>query len=165
MQVFFKHRAALFSRSAPGLGFYALPNVVFSQIFLMVLRPLVDLAALGLLVPWTGSVLVGAVKAGIGQTPWDEFMASFAQVFGIEIYLGLLGMGVVAAVTAMALARRRAWWLLAWMPVQSFVFLALLSLVGLQCLVAWVRRQRVGWDKLERTGNAVDAAPPARVGA
>lgn len=156
MQVFFKHRAALFSRRTPGLGFYALPNVLFSQIFLMVLRPLVDLAALAIVVPWTGLLLTGAVEAGLGLTPWDAFIVSLDQVYGLPIYLALLAAGSVAAVTAMALSRHRRWALLAWMPVQSFVFLLLLSFVGLQCLVTWLRGREVGWNKLARTGAVAE---------
>lgn len=160
MQVFFKHRAALFSRKTPGLGFYALPNVVFSQIFLMVLRPLVDLMALAVVVPWTGLLLSGALQAGLGLTPWDVFVGSLDQVYGIQIYLALLAVGVTGAVTAMALSRRPPWRLLAWMPVQSFVFLLLLSFVGLKCLAAWARGRRIGWDKLERSGAVAATTPP-----
>jgi cellulose synthase/poly-beta-1,6-N-acetylglucosamine synthase-like glycosyltransferase len=160
MQVFFKHRRALGSTQAPGLGFYALPNVLFSQIFLMVLRPLVDLAALAIVVPWTGLLLTGVVEAGLGLTPWAAFLASLDQVYGIQIYIALLAASVIGAVTAMALARRRAWALLAWMPVQSFVFLLLLSYVGLKCLAVWLRGRQVGWDKLERSGAVAETAPP-----
>jgi cellulose synthase/poly-beta-1,6-N-acetylglucosamine synthase-like glycosyltransferase/peptidoglycan/xylan/chitin deacetylase (PgdA/CDA1 family) len=135
-----KHRRALVERG-PGksLGRIGLPYLLFFQVLLPLLAPVIDLYALyGLLFldPRTTAV------------SWLAFLV------------------VQTLVTAYALhldgERLRALWAL---PLQQFVYRQLMYLVIIQSVVTALTGARLGWHKLQRTGEVAAIADAGPIGA
>ena len=139
LQCLWKHRAALFNREQPVLGFVALPQIWLFQIFLTAASPLVDLAIIWNLV-WA---LYARAYHPVEWSP-DDFLRSvfyWAAFIFLDLSAGALGM---------ALERRAPWGDLVWLPVQRFGYRQLMYYVVVKSIVTAVRGARVGWGKLER---------------
>jgi cellulose synthase/poly-beta-1,6-N-acetylglucosamine synthase-like glycosyltransferase len=142
LQAAWKHRAALFRRRQPALGWVALPNVfVFGELFPLI-SPVMDL----LLFASAVHALAGLVQHP--QLPVDEGFQRALWFYALFV--------VIDAVTA-ALAfafergadRRLLWWLLP----QRFFYRQLMYTIAIQSLMTALRGPRVGWGKLERTAS------------
>jgi cellulose synthase/poly-beta-1,6-N-acetylglucosamine synthase-like glycosyltransferase len=139
LQCIWKHRAALFNRQHPVLGFVALPQIWLFQIVLTAVSPLVDLAII-----WN---LVWALYAqSYHPMEWspDDFLRSvfyWAAFIFLDLSAGALGM---------ALERRAPWRDLVWLPVQRFGYRQLMYYVVVKSISTAIRGGRVSWGKLER---------------
>jgi cellulose synthase/poly-beta-1,6-N-acetylglucosamine synthase-like glycosyltransferase/spore germination protein YaaH/peptidoglycan/xylan/chitin deacetylase (PgdA/CDA1 family) len=147
LQCIWKHRAALFDRRRPVLGFIALPQIWLFQIVLAAAAPLVDLAVVAALV-------TGVFGFFFHPVEWnsDDLIRSllyWAVFIFVDISAGALGM---------ALERRAPWKDLIWLPVQRFGYRQLMYYVVLKALHAAVHGRLVGWGKLERRATAVEGA-------
>ncbi len=143
LQCLWKHRAALFDRKRPVLGFVALPQIWLFQIFLTAVSPLVDMAIIWSLV-WT---LYARAYHPVEWSP-DDFLRSvfyWAAFIFLDLSAGALGM---------ALERRAPWKDLVWLPVQRFGYRQLMYYVVVKSISTAIRGGRVGWGKLERRGSA-----------
>lgn len=143
LQCLWKHRAALFDRKRPILGFVALPQIWLFQILLTVIAPLVDLAVL-----W--SLVSGAWGYAFHPVEWspDDVVrpiAYWAAFVLLDLSAGAIGM---------ALERRAPWEDLGWMPVQRFGYRQLMYYVVLKSIASAAQGVRVGWGKLERKATA-----------
>jgi cellulose synthase/poly-beta-1,6-N-acetylglucosamine synthase-like glycosyltransferase len=143
LQCLWKHRAALFNRKQPVLGFVALPQIWLFQIMLTAVSPLVDLAII-----WS---LVWAVYAQhYHPVEWspDDFLRSvfyWAAFIFLDLSAGALGM---------SLERRAPWKDLVWLPVQRFGYRQLMYYVVVKSIATAVRGGQVSWGKLERRATA-----------
>ena len=143
LQCIWKHRAALFDRRRPVLGFVALPQIWMFQIVLAAVAPLVDLA-----IVWS---LISAAYAHLYHPlEWspDELMRPlfyWAAFIFLDLSAGALGM---------AMERRAPWADLVWMPVQRFGYRQLMYYVVVKSIASALRGTRVGWGKLERRATA-----------
>jgi cellulose synthase/poly-beta-1,6-N-acetylglucosamine synthase-like glycosyltransferase len=143
LQCLWKHRAALFDRKHPVLGFVALPQIWLFQIFLTAVSPLVDLAII-----WS---LVWAIYAQhnhpVEWSPDDVTRSVFywAAFIFLDLSAGALGM---------ALERRAPWKDLVWLPVQRFGYRQLMYYVVVKSISTAIRGGQVSWGKLERRGSA-----------
>jgi cellulose synthase/poly-beta-1,6-N-acetylglucosamine synthase-like glycosyltransferase/spore germination protein YaaH/peptidoglycan/xylan/chitin deacetylase (PgdA/CDA1 family) len=147
LQCIWKHRAALFDRKRPVLGFIALPQIWLFQIVLAAAAPLVDLAVVAALVTGVFGVFFHPVE-------WnnDDLIRSllyWAVFIFVDISAGALGM---------ALERQAPWKDLIWLPIQRFGYRQLMYYVVLKALNAAVHGRLVGWGKLERRATAVEGA-------
>jgi cellulose synthase/poly-beta-1,6-N-acetylglucosamine synthase-like glycosyltransferase/peptidoglycan/xylan/chitin deacetylase (PgdA/CDA1 family)/spore germination protein YaaH len=148
LQCLWKHRAALWDRRRPVLGFVALPQIWLFQILLTVVAPLVDLAIVFSLI----SAIYGWSYHPIEWQPDNVLRPIFywAAFIFLDLSAGALGM---------ALEKRAPWKDLLWLPAQRFGYRQLMYYVVVKSIVTAVRGPRVGWGKLERRGSAVmDAA-------
>jgi cellulose synthase/poly-beta-1,6-N-acetylglucosamine synthase-like glycosyltransferase len=151
LQCLWKHRAALFNRQRPVLGFVALPQIWLFQIALTAVSPLVDLAIIWSVV-WA---LYAQANHPLEWSP-DDFLRSvfyWAAFIFLDLSAGALGM---------ALERRAPWKDLVWLPVQRFGYRQLMYYVVVKSVVAAVRGARVGWGKLERRATVAMDAPRDR---
>jgi peptidoglycan-N-acetylglucosamine deacetylase len=143
LQCLWKHRAALFNRKQPVLGFVALPQIWLFQIMLTAVSPLVDLA-----IVWS---LVWAIYAQQNHpVEWspDDFLRSvfyWAAFIFLDLSAGALGM---------SLERRAPWKDLVWLPVQRFGYRQLMYYVVVKSIATAVRGGQVSWGKLERRATA-----------
>lgn len=143
LQCIWKHRAALFDRKHPILGFVALPQIWLFQIILAVVAPLVDLAIVWSLISAGYSHLYHPVE----WSPDDLMRPLFywAAFIFLDLSAGALGM---------AMERRAPWADLIWMPVQRFGYRQLMYYVVVKSIASALRGTRVGWGKLERRATA-----------
>ena len=143
LQCLWKHRAALFNRKQPVLGFVALPQIWMFQIALTAVSPLVDMAII-----WSLVWALYAQHAHPVEWSPDDFLRSvfyWAAFIFLDLSAGALGM---------ALERRAPWKDLVWLPVQRFGYRQLMYYVVVKSIATAVRGGRVGWGKLERRATA-----------
>jgi cellulose synthase/poly-beta-1,6-N-acetylglucosamine synthase-like glycosyltransferase/spore germination protein YaaH/peptidoglycan/xylan/chitin deacetylase (PgdA/CDA1 family) len=151
LQCLWKHRAALFNRKQPVLGFVALPQIWMFQIALTAVSPLVDMAII-----WSVIWALYAQHAHPVEWSPDDFLRSvfyWAAFIFLDLSAGALGM---------ALERRAPWKDLVWLPVQRFGYRQLMYYVVVKSIATAVRGGRVGWGKLERRATASMEAPRRR---
>jgi cellulose synthase/poly-beta-1,6-N-acetylglucosamine synthase-like glycosyltransferase/spore germination protein YaaH/peptidoglycan/xylan/chitin deacetylase (PgdA/CDA1 family) len=144
LQCLWKHRASLFDRRRPVLGFVALPQIWLFQIVLTAAAPLVDLAIVTSLV-WS------AYAFGSHPIEWspDDLWR------GVFYWAAFIFLDLSAGALGMALERRAPWGDLVWLPVQRFGYRQLMYYVVVKSIVTAVHGYRVGWGKLERRATAV----------
>jgi peptidoglycan-N-acetylglucosamine deacetylase len=143
LQCLWKHRAGLFDRKHPVLGFVALPQIWLFQIILTAVSPLVDLAIIWSLV-WA---LYARAYHPVEWSP-DDFLRSvfyWAAFIFLDLSAGALGM---------AMERRAPWKDLVWLPVQRFGYRQLMYYVVVKSISTAIRGGQVSWGKLERRGSA-----------
>jgi cellulose synthase/poly-beta-1,6-N-acetylglucosamine synthase-like glycosyltransferase/peptidoglycan/xylan/chitin deacetylase (PgdA/CDA1 family) len=127
MQAMWKHRAVVTARPASPLGRRAIPNLVVFGVVFPVLAPLVDVFALyGLVFLDRRAVLLA----------WVLFAAA--------------GLAVGAYAFHLDGERPTALWIL---PLQQFVYRQLMYLVVIRSITTALAGSRLGWQKLERTGD------------
>ncbi|MDQ0466207.1 cellulose synthase/poly-beta-1,6-N-acetylglucosamine synthase-like glycosyltransferase/peptidoglycan/xylan/chitin deacetylase (PgdA/CDA1 family)/spore germination protein YaaH [Caulobacter ginsengisoli] len=144
LQCLWKHRAALWDKRRPVLGFVALPQIWLFQILLTAVAPLVDLAIVFSLV----SAVYGWSYHPIEWSPDNVLRPVFywAAFIFLDLSAGALGM---------ALEKRAPWKDLLWLPAQRFGYRQLMYWVVVKSIVTAIRGPRVGWGKLERRNSAV----------
>ena len=143
LQCLWKHRAALFNRKRPILGFIALPQIWLFQIFLTAVAPLVDLAVI-----WSAITSLYAVMSHPVQWSPDDLVRPlfyWAAFIFLDLSAGALGM---------ALERKAPWSDLVWLPAQRFGYRQLMYYVVMKSIDSAIRGARVGWGKLERRATA-----------
>jgi cellulose synthase/poly-beta-1,6-N-acetylglucosamine synthase-like glycosyltransferase/peptidoglycan/xylan/chitin deacetylase (PgdA/CDA1 family) len=131
LQAIWKHRAAL--REGSPLGRRGLPYLLFFQVALPILAPLVDLFAL------YGLVFLDPAPV-------------------LAFWLGFTLLQMAIAVYALRLDGEslRPVWVL---PFQQFVYRQLMYLVVIQSVVTAAVGVALPWQRVERTGTAGEAAP------
>jgi cellulose synthase/poly-beta-1,6-N-acetylglucosamine synthase-like glycosyltransferase/peptidoglycan/xylan/chitin deacetylase (PgdA/CDA1 family) len=135
MQAMWKHRRSVLMGGGAGrLGRRGLPYLLFFQILLPLLAPLVDVFA-----------LYGLLFGDTAKTA--------------AVWLGFLAVQAIASWYAFALdrERRRVLWSL---PLQQFVYRQLMYLVLIQSVVTAVLGTRLPWQRMERRG--LTATAPGR---
>ena len=143
LQCLFKHRAALFSRKIPALGWVALPQVWLFQILLTVIAPLVDLAMV-----WS---LVSAYMASRSHpVEYDPD----GLIRGIATWTTFILLDLAAGMLGMAMERRAPWADLPWLPLQRFGYRQMMYYVVIKAVNTALHGRRVGWGKLERKATA-----------
>lgn len=137
LQCLWKHRSATFNPRYRAFGSVALPSLWVYQIGFQAIAPIVDLA-----IVW--SLLYGT------------FIAPAANHANIALFLAYWGVFSLVEVLGAALAfylDREDWRLLAWLPLQRFVYRQLMYYVIVKSLVFALRGSLVGWGKFERKGT------------
>jgi cellulose synthase/poly-beta-1,6-N-acetylglucosamine synthase-like glycosyltransferase len=127
MQAMWKHRAAVRSRPPSPLGRRAIPNLVVFGVAFPLLAPLVDVFALYGLIFLDRRTVLGA---------WLLFAAAGLAVGAYAFYLDG--------------ERARALWIL---PCQQLVYRQLMYLVVIRSVTTALAGSRLGWQKVERTGD------------
>ncbi|MER5686405.1 glycosyltransferase [Streptomyces sp. NPDC002205] len=131
LQAMWKHRRAVVERGPAGkLGRRGLTYLALFQTVLPLLAPLVDVFAL------YGLLFQDAGRAGL-------------------VWLGFTAVQVFGAVYALRLDREKfePLWSL---PLQIFVYRQLMYLVVVQSVVTALLGNRLGWQRIHRTGSATD---------
>ncbi|HWE47094.1 MAG TPA: glycosyltransferase [Caulobacteraceae bacterium] len=146
LQCLWKHRAGLFSRKNPALGFVALPQVWVFQIAMTVVSPLVDLAVI-----W--SLLSAWMASQSHPVEWN----SEDLVRAVAYWLAFILLDLAAGIVGMVMEPRAPWADLPWLPLQRFGYRQLMYYVVVKAVTNAVRGRRVLWGKLERKGTV--AAP------
>lgn len=144
LQCLWKHRAGLFNRKHPVLGFVALPQIWLFQIVLTAVAPLVDLAIVYALVTSIYSWSFHPVEWSPDNVLRPIFY--WAAFIFLDLSAGALGM---------ALEKRAPWKDLLWLPAQRFGYRQLMYYVVVKSIVTAINGPRVGWGKLERKNSAV----------
>ncbi|MFL5908320.1 MAG: bifunctional polysaccharide deacetylase/glycosyltransferase family 2 protein [Solirubrobacterales bacterium] len=135
MQSVWKHRRAVLRRSEGPIGTIGLPSLIFFQIALPLLAPLIDVFALYGIVFLSGLPVLG---------------------FWVAFNVLMVGQGLYAF--HLDGERPRPLWLL---PLQTFVYRQLMYLVVLQSVASAAQGLRLRWHHVERSGD-VEVATPAR---
>jgi cellulose synthase/poly-beta-1,6-N-acetylglucosamine synthase-like glycosyltransferase len=143
LQCLWKHRAAMFDRRHPTLGFIALPQIWLFQIFLALAAPLVDLAVLGSM----GGALINRLMHPVEWS--SDSLTQGLLYWGVFILVDLS-----AAALGMALERRAPWRDLLWIPIQRFGYRQFMYYVVIKSVITAIRGPKVGWNKLERRATA-----------
>ncbi|WP_328905535.1 bifunctional polysaccharide deacetylase/glycosyltransferase family 2 protein [Streptomyces sp. NBC_00234] len=139
LQAMWKHRRALVERGPGGkLGRRGLTYLALFQTVLPLLAPLVDVFA-----------LYGLLFRDAGQSAL--------------VWLGFTAVQVFCAVYALRLDREKfePLWTL---PLQIFVYRQLMYLVVVQSVVTALLGNRLGWQRMDRTGSAADTLQRRPVG-
>jgi cellulose synthase/poly-beta-1,6-N-acetylglucosamine synthase-like glycosyltransferase/peptidoglycan/xylan/chitin deacetylase (PgdA/CDA1 family) len=135
MQSVWKHRRAIGRRTEGPIGTIGLPSLIFFQIALPLLAPLIDLFAL-----------------------YGLIFLSPLPVLGFWIGFNVLMLAQGAY--AFHLDGERPWPLWA-LPLQTFVYRQLMYLVVLQSVISAVQGLRLRWSHVERSGDVEIAASPS----
>jgi hypothetical protein len=143
LQVAFKHRRAIFSRSAPGVGFAALPNILVFQFLFTLIAPVVDV-----MLVWT---LLGGLLAFLAD-PAAGVPVGIAAVVGYWLMFQTVEF-VAAAIAIEIGGDRSAWRLMPLILVQRFCYRQLLYWTAIRTALAALKGNFVGWGKLQRTGS------------
>jgi cellulose synthase/poly-beta-1,6-N-acetylglucosamine synthase-like glycosyltransferase/peptidoglycan/xylan/chitin deacetylase (PgdA/CDA1 family) len=133
LQAMYWHRRSVIERGGAGrLGRRALPYLLLFQVLLPLLAPVVDIAAI--------------------------YVLMFNPVRAAYMWGGLLLLQGVTAVIALRLDREplRVLWSL---PLQQVVYRLLMYLVLVQSMVTAAAGARLPWHKLRRSGHAAADAP------
>ena len=149
LQCIWKHRAALFDRKHPVLGFVALPQIWLFQIFLTAVSPLVDLAII-----WSLAWAIYSQHNHPVEWSQDDFLRSvfyWAAFIFLDLSAGALGM---------ALERRAPWRDLVWLPIQRFGYRQQMNYVVVKSIPARLIRG----GQASKKANSNDAAPAAMDG-
>ncbi|MBT2510309.1 glycosyltransferase [Streptomyces sp. ISL-98] len=131
LQAMWKHRGSLVERGPAGkLGRRGLTYLAVFQTVLPLLAPLVDVFA-----------LYGLLFQGAGQA--------------LAVWTGFTAVQVFSAVYALRLDREKfePLWTL---PLQIFVYRQLMYLVVVQSVVTALLGNRLGWQRMQRTGTATE---------
>ena len=139
LQCVWKHRAGLFNRKQPMLGFVALPQVWVFQIALALVAPLVDLAVVF-------SLALAAYDYLMHPTEWNHQLLSQTLLYWGAFVL----VDLSAAALGMAFERDAPWSSLGWLPAQRFGYRQLMYHVVVKAVITAVHGPEVGWNKLER---------------
>jgi cellulose synthase/poly-beta-1,6-N-acetylglucosamine synthase-like glycosyltransferase/peptidoglycan/xylan/chitin deacetylase (PgdA/CDA1 family) len=132
MQSVWKHRRAILRRSEGPIGTIGLPSLIFFQILLPLLAPLIDVFAL-----------------------YGFIFLSPLPVLGFWVGFNLLMLAQGAY--AFHLDGERPWPLWA-LPLQTFVYRQMMYLVVLQSVISAVQGLRLRWHHVERSGDVEIAA-------
>lgn len=133
LQAMYKHRRAVFERGGGGrLGRRGLPYLLLFQVMLPILAPVVDVAAVYLLLFDPGPAVLA----------WSAFLL----------------LQLVPAIVAFRMDGERLGPLWS-LPLQQFVYRQLMYLVVLQSVVTAIVGARLPWHKLDRSGQAAADAP------
>jgi len=127
MQAFWKHRMWLFNPKAGALGMIAMPNILFFQILLPLLAPIVDL------------IFVLSLFSGDSDVT-------------IISYLVFLAIDLLGSIVAFSLEGEKLR-LIGWLLLQRFMYRQMMYYVLFKSIFAALRGQLQGWGKLQRTGN------------
>ena len=127
LQCIWKHRSAVRERSR--LGLLGLPYMLFAQVILPVLAPVIDVFALHGLLTGSGRQVVLA---------WLAYLALQLVATGYALHLD-------------GESLRPLWSL----PLQQFFYRQLIYLVVLQSVVSALSGTHLPWHKLERSGEVV----------
>jgi peptidoglycan-N-acetylglucosamine deacetylase len=138
-QCMWKHRDALFRPRFGALGFVAMPNVWIYQVLFPLLSPLIDL-----LFVW-GLISTLLEKLSL---PSEYAVTNVSQV--TFYYALFLAIDWVTAAFAFLLEKRERRRLLCWFFVQWFCYRQIMFYVIVKSALAALRRDIVGWGKLER---------------
>jgi cellulose synthase/poly-beta-1,6-N-acetylglucosamine synthase-like glycosyltransferase len=134
MQAMWKHRGA--AREGTPLGRYGIPYLLFFQVFLPVLAPIIDLMALyGLLF--------------LNRTP----------VLGYWLGFNALQMAIGVYAFRLDGEKLRPLWTV---PLQQFVYRQVMYLVVIQSVISAVLGSQLRWQKQRRTGALQVPAPSSR---
>ena len=148
LQVAFKHRAALTERSAGGVRFVTIPNILIFQFLFTLLAPVMDLLlVLTLLMALRELLVAGTFIVSDSLTKLAIYWAAFQFIDA-----------VLAALAIHLNGNRRSWSLFPLIFIQRFCYRQLLYVVAIRTLLAAIRGQFVGWGKLLRTGNVQEVA-------
>jgi peptidoglycan-N-acetylglucosamine deacetylase len=139
IQCMWKHRDALFRPRFGALGFVAMPNVWIFQILFPLISPLIDL-----LFVWG---LISALLEKLSLP--SEYAVN--NVGRVSFYYALLfAVDWMTAAFAFLLEKRERWGLLCWFFMQRFCYRQIMFYVVVKSALAGLRRDIVGWGKLER---------------
>ena len=127
MQAVWKHKAAVLNRDQWRIGWIGLPYLVFFQIALALLAPLIDVFAV------YGLVFLDPVP-----------------VLGYWILFNVLNLGLAMYAFRLDHESPRPLWA---MPLQQFVYRQLMYLVVIESLASALLGTRIAWQRLERTGD------------
>ncbi|MDQ2798843.1 MAG: glycosyltransferase, partial [Armatimonadota bacterium] len=144
LQCLWKHRAAMLNPRYGTFGLVALPSLWVFQIGFQALAPIVDLS-----IAW--SLFYGKFVAPMSD---HRNISMLLAYWGLFTAIELLG-GFVAF--RLARENKR---LLAWLPLQRFVYRQLMYYVIVKSLVVAMHGSLVGWGKFDRRGT-VSMTPSA----
>lgn len=144
LQCVWKHRAGLFSRKRPVLGWVAMPQIWLFQIVLSVAAPLVDLAVV--------VSLAGAVTDRLFHpTEWSPDKLIQSGLYWAVFVL----VDLSAAALGLALERRAPWRDILWLPIQRFGYRQMMYYVVVRSVITAARGGLVGWGVQQRRASVV----------
>ncbi len=146
LQTAFKHRDMLFNRKYGWFGFVIIPEIILSNIFLLV-TAVNNLFLLTLFVKIV-STFIGA----------DIYIGSFfesADVYAILFYLVLfLSLYLLTVLLAMVRDKsKNKWYLLLYIPFNIYLYRQLIWVISFWVLVKAIKGKRAFWNHFEKRGN------------
>lgn len=150
LQCAWKHRAAMWQRSAGALGLVGMPNIWLFQLLFPLLAPAADVALLVAL----GRLAVEAPVLGV-NTAW----AHTAPV--AWLYLAFLLVDFVTALIGVALERDEPLSQALLVPLQRIAYRQVLYVALLKAMRAAAKGWSPAWGKLERTGRVTEVVAAA----
>ena len=134
MQTLWKHRSAFGSRTAKGLGWFTLPQVLIFQLMMPILIPVADFMLIAHL--WSGSHW-SILGAGLLFLAVDLFAAGLALILAGE--------------------RKRLPYMSLMLVTQRFGYRYFVFIPLIKALVAAIHGRAVGWGHLQRLGRVAQA--------
>lgn len=139
MQAFWKNRQALFNTKQKGLGFVAMPNILFFQILLPLLAPLADLVLISSLI-------------------WNRHHPDSLEKIGLY-YLVFLAVDLLVGAIAFAFENEKPWKLI-WLLPQRFIYRQLMYIILFKSIRKAIKGESQGWGVLQRTGSVQAITSP-----
>lgn len=142
LQAAYRHSDAILQPKLGGFALITLPSVILFSVVLPLISPILDF---GLLVAMCGgatNMLMHPDAYNLRPTMWAA--GAYGFVFLVDVF---------AAVLAFALERGEQKKLLAYLPIQRICYRQVLYVIIIRALLACLRGNAQGWNKLVRVGS------------
>jgi peptidoglycan-N-acetylglucosamine deacetylase len=142
LQAAFRHADAIGSRHCRGFTLLTLPSVLLFGVVLPLIGPILDLMLL--IAVCTGSIGLFMHPQAFDLGPALWIVGSYACIFLIELFAALL---------AFALEPNEQKGLICYLPIQRICYRQVMHVIMIQALLASLRGNAQGWNKLKRIGS------------
>ncbi len=142
LQASYRHIDTIFQLRFRAFAYFSLPSIFLFTVLLPLVSPVMDLFLL---------VTVVETTLDIFMHPTSYSLQSFG--WGLGTYLFVFGIDALTALFAFGLEPKEDRLLLAYLPLQRFCYRQILYVVILRALLACLRGNAQGWNKLARVGS------------
>jgi peptidoglycan-N-acetylglucosamine deacetylase len=142
LQAAYRHSDAMLQPKLGGFALITLPSVVLFSVVLPLISPILDFVLLIAICGGITSVLMHPETYSLQPTLWA--VGAYTFVFLVDVF---------AAVLAFALEPGEQKRLLAYLPIQRVCYRQVLYVIIIRALLACLRGNAQGWNKLVRVGS------------
>jgi peptidoglycan-N-acetylglucosamine deacetylase len=149
LQAAYRHSDALMSGRLDGFNLLTLPSVLLFGVILPLIGPVLDFLLLITVCTATAGLYMHPQAFDLQPTLW--VVGSYTFVFLIELFAALL---------AFSLEPNEQKTLLWYLPVQRVCYRQVMYVIMIQAVLACLRGDAQGWNKLKRVGSVTGDAVP-----
>jgi peptidoglycan-N-acetylglucosamine deacetylase len=153
LQASYRHVDALFQLKFRSFAYFSLPSIFLFTVLLPLVSPVMDLFLLVTVVQTAVDIFMHPMSYNLQSFGWS--ICAYLFVFGIDTLIALLAFGLEPN------EDRR---LLAYLPLQRFCYRQVLYIVVIRVLLACLRGNAQGWNKLARVGSVAIGSQNAASG-